>query len=49
MPGVLMGIRTQNEKVTPGERAFIMASTILAIEEGDTPVKIRHFSNKKNN
>lgn len=42
-----MGIRTRNDKITEGERAFILASTRKALEEGDTPVKIRNFSSKK--
>lgn len=41
-----MGIRTRNEPVTTGERAFMIASTLKAIEEGDTPVKVRNFSSK---
>lgn len=47
-PGVLMGLRTRNDRITPGERAFILASTQKALEEGDTPVKVRNFgsSNK---
>lgn len=32
-PGVLMGIRSHTERITPGERAFILASTRKAIEE----------------
>lgn len=48
MPGIAMGIRTPNEPVTSGERAFMLASTQKALEEGDTPVKIRNFSKKKN-
>ena len=42
-----MGYRTQNDPVTEGERAFMLASTMLALEDGETPVKIKHFSNKK--
>lgn len=42
-----MGLRTHNEPVTTGERAFVLASTITAIEEGDTPIKLRNFSSKK--
>lgn len=41
-----MGIRTRNEPVTIGERAFMIASTLKAMEEGDTPVKVRNFSSK---
>lgn len=43
-----MGLRSRNDRITDGERAFILASTQKALEDGDTPVKIRHFnSNKK--
>ena len=42
-----MGLRTRNDRIPPGERAFILASTKKAITEGDTPVKIRNFSNNK--
>lgn len=47
-PGVVMGLRTSNEVVTEGERAFMLASTMTAVEDGDTPVKIRNFSSKSN-
>ena len=43
-----MGLRTVNEPIPDGERAFILASTKKALTEGDTPVKIRNFSNNKN-
>lgn len=46
-PGVLMGLRTHYEPVTEGERAFMLASTRKALLEGDTPVKVRNFSNNK--
>lgn len=43
-----MGLRTRNDKIPEGERAFILASTMKALEDGDTPVKLRNFgSNKK--
>ena len=45
-PGVLMGLRTVNDPIPEGERAFILASTKKALTEGDTPVKIRNFSPK---
>ena len=41
-----MGYRTQNDPVTEGERAFMLASTMLALEKGETPVQIRHLSKK---
>lgn len=46
-PGVLMGFRTRNDPITAGERAFIIASCKKAIMDGDTPVKIKHFSKKQ--
>ena len=48
MPGIAMGLRTPNEPVTEGERAFMLASTKKALMDGDTPVKIRNFSSKNN-
>ena len=48
-PGVLMGLRTRNEPVTAGERAFILASIKKALIEGDTPVKVRNFGSNKGN
>jgi hypothetical protein len=42
-----MGLRTRNELIPAGERAFILASIKKAIVEGDTPVKVRNFSSKK--
>ena len=46
-PGVLLGLRTGNEPVTPGERAFMMASDLLAIEDGFVPVKVSNFAGKE--
>lgn len=43
-PGVLMGFRTVNDPVPEGERTFMFASIKKAIQDGDTPVKIKHFS-----
>lgn len=45
-PGVLLGLRTANELVTPGERDFMMASDLLAIEDGFVPVKVSNFAGK---
>lgn len=42
-----MGLRTRNDPIPEGERAFILASTRKALEEGDVPVKVRNFSSKK--
>ncbi len=32
-PGVLMGFRSRSDVIPPGERAFILASTRMALEE----------------
>jgi hypothetical protein len=45
-PGILMGLRTRNDPIPAGERAFIIASIKKSIIEGDLPVKIRNFSGK---
>ena len=42
-----MGLRTINDPIPDGERAFILASTKKALMEGDTPVKVRNFASKK--
>lgn len=42
-----MGLRTRNDRIPAGERAFILASIKKALQEGDVPVKIRNFGNKK--
>lgn len=42
-----MGLRSPNDKISDGERAFILASTKKALKEGDTPIRIRHFSKQK--
>lgn len=42
-----MGLRTRNDAIPDGERAFILASTKKALMEGDTPVKIRNFSKQQ--
>lgn len=39
-----MGLRTRNELIPEGERAFIFASIKKALTEGDTPVKVRNFA-----
>lgn len=39
-----MGLRSRNDRIPEGERAFILASTRKALLEGDTPVKIRNFT-----
>lgn len=41
-----MGIRTPNDPVSEGERAFMLASTKKALADGDVPVKVRNFMKK---
>lgn len=38
-----MGLRTGCQLIPPGERAFMMASDLIAAEEGYIPVKINSF------
>lgn len=42
-----MGLRTRNDKITDGERAFIFASIQKANEEGEIPVTVRNLDTKK--
>ena len=42
-----MGLRSRTDPILEGERAFILASTRLALKEGYTPVKINNFGKKK--
>lgn len=42
-----MGLRRRDEIIPDGERAFMLASTRKALEEGDTPVKVRNITGKK--
>lgn len=42
-----MGLRTANDPIPEGERAFMLASTKKALMDGDTPVKVRNFSGNK--
>lgn len=42
-----MGLRAPVDRVPAGERAFMLASTLKALTEGDTPVKIKHFDSSK--
>lgn len=44
-----MGYRTRNDLIPLGERAFMLASTMKAVEEGYTPVKIQNFSKSQPN
>lgn len=42
-----MGIRTRDEKISDGEREFMIASCKRAIEQGERTVQAQDFSNKK--
>lgn len=42
-----MGLRTRDEPITAGERAFMLASIKKSLIEGDTPVKVRNFVDPK--
>ena len=42
-----MGLRTANDPIPEGERAFMLASTKKALMDGDTPVKVRNFTPRK--
>ena len=46
-PGVFMGLRTRNDLIPKGERAFMIASIKKSLDEGDTPVTVRNFGPKK--
>ncbi len=40
-----MGLCTINDPVTKGERAFMLGSTLYALEKAETPVKVRNLVN----
>lgn len=46
-PGVFMGLRTRNDPIPEGERAFMLASIKKALEEGDMPIKVRNLGAPK--
>ena len=46
-PGGVLGLRSQSDPALPGETTFVLASTALALEEGDVPLKVRNFPMKK--
>ena len=48
-PGIVMGLRTANDLIPPGERDFMIASTQKAMEEGMVPVTVRNFMKPKKN
>ena len=39
-----MGLRTVHDPIPEGERVFMMASDMKAIEEQDLPIKVRNFN-----
>ena len=43
-----MGLRTPNDPIPEGERAFMNACIKKSLMEGETPVQIRHFSKNTN-
>ena len=47
MPGVVLGLRSQSDPALPGETIFVLASTSIALDEGDIPIKVRNFPMKK--
>lgn len=46
-PGVFMGLRTRDEPIPDGERAFMLASVKKAMEDGYLPLKVQNFSSNK--
>lgn len=42
-----MGLRTINDPIPEGERVFMIASDVKAMEDGDIPVKLRNFGGGK--
>ena len=42
-----MGYRTVNERIPEGERAFMIASDMKALEDGDIPVRVKNFGGKE--
>lgn len=44
-----MGLRTANDSIPEGERVFMMASDMKAMEEGDILVKVRNLGGKEEN
>ena len=45
-PGVFMGLRTRNDPIPDGERAFMLAAIKKALQDGDVTLKARNFSSK---
>ena len=46
-PGVFMGLRTRNDPIPDGERAFMLASIKKAWQEGNMPITVRNFQDGK--
>ena len=42
-----MGLRTPDEPIPDGERAFMLASTKKALADGYTPIKVQNFTSDK--
>ena len=42
-----MGLRSRNDPIPEGERAFLLASIKKALQEVDTPVKLHDIATKK--
>lgn len=42
-PAIFMGLRTCNEPITEGERAFMIASDEIAVEHNDRTLRLRDF------
>lgn len=43
----MMGLRTMNDLIPRGERAFMMASDRIAVEDLAVPVKVSNFVGKE--
>lgn len=43
-----MGTRTIHDPIPEGERVFMMASDMKALEEADVPITVRNFSGRSN-
>lgn len=42
-----MGLRGRDDPIPQGERCFILASIKKALEDGDTPVKVKNLVKQK--